>query len=608
MAVTTSHSATAQVVFKNSSIIMGYVAIGSSQDVTGYPNCHTSIGNNITLESCKSGGISPGFNVQVANNKIQIVTNDSRKPIGNASYVCTSEPNGSILKAEVIAGTLRFAHVKTGLQFIGRGLSCTVSIPGFYNDRASGGEIGTMTASYDALTGNVTVNSTGHGRISLVGYICVSPNSKKLTKFYTARSPISTGQSNPTGISLGLTFFVSVCSQPNIRCRIYDPLTGQVDLESSNLCNVTRYSYFEVAQPVSPNETAIPAVTPTTTYNFTNTPVNTPTQTPTDTPSDTPTYTPTNTPTATFTYSPTHTSTNTPTATDTPLPTNTAVDVATHTPTITHTATPTHTETPKNTPTNSPTITATQTPRASNTPEPKPTSPIITPEFIKTRPIPDTTHGGEIVVGGQPFAGALVYMPEIVDVALTDKNGFYSFTGIEPAKIKMTIKIRSTQLENGGNDIPTQAGIFVEVRPSKLALYNPKRCPERDKLADLYNAALHLRFMHRSALTDHKILSAKLTSSESKRETARAINRTRYHSSFYLDLSAMLPDRQLTCAKTVSSCSAVNLRDIVRKMRFSAIQVRRESLLFNRQLRQKQLRPDKQSLKIMVTTQQVQQL
>ncbi len=901
--ITRYQSATAQEVFKNSSIMMGYIAQGSSQDVTGYPNCHTSIGNNITVESSNSGGISPEFDVQVANNKIQIVTNNTRNLSGNASYICTSEPNGSLLNAEVTAGTLSFAGAQSGSQFIGRGLSCIVSVSGFYKDRApGGGGIGTMRASYDALSGNVTISATGYGKIYLVGYTCVSPNSQKLTRFYSARSPLLTGQSIPIGLSLGVsygsTYFYSQCSRTDLSGHSYDPMTGQVVPDSSDGCINRRFSYFGVEQPITPTptpraidtpnltptsnptntptltstptnsptstytptntptstytptntptltytptntptltytptnsptstytptntptstytptntptltytptntptltytptnsptstytptntptlthtpthsptstytptnmptstytptntptltytptntptltstptnsptstytptntptlthtpthsptstytptnmptstytptntptltytptntptltstptnsptstytptnmpsstytptdtptstytptetprstytptdsptatytptftptSTETPTDTPTATYTFTNVPTNTPintpintptdspidtpTDTPTNTPTDTPTDTPTNTPTSTptFTYSPTHTSTNTPTSTptptDTPIPRDTAADTAT----------------PKNTPSASPTITATQTPRASNTPELKPTSPsevqapktptpITTPEFIKTRPLPDTTHGGEIVVGGQPFAGALVYMPEIVDVALTDKNGFYSFVGIEPPKINFTVKIRSTQLDKGGYDIPTQAGVFVEIRPTKLADYNPRRCPERDKLADLYHAALHLRFMYRSALTDHKILLPKLTSGESKRETGRAINRTRYHSSFYLGLSAMLPDRQLTCAKSILSCSAVDLRDIVRKMRFAAIQVRRESLLFNRQLRQKQLRPDKQSLKIM---------
>jgi hypothetical protein len=192
-----------------------------------------------------------------------------------------------------------------------------------------------------------------------------------------------------------------------------------------------------------------------------------------------------------------------------------------------------------------------------------------------------------------------VYIPEIVDVALTDKNGFYSFLGIEPPGMKMTVKIRSTQLENGGYDIPTQAGIFVGVRPSKLADYNPMKCSETDKLSALYNAAIHLRFMYRSAHTDHKKLLPALTAGESKRETGRAMNRTLYHASFYLDLSALLPDRQLACASSVASCNRLDLRDAVRRMRFSAIQVRRESLLFNRKIRQEKLRSEPESNKIM---------
>ena len=313
----------------------------------------------------------------------------------------------------------------------------------------------------------------------------------------------------------------------------------------------------------------------------------------------TPTNTPTQTATITPSLTPSSTQTHTPTSTVTPQPTTT--------PTSTSTVTPTPLIPPTRTPTLAPTNTATPTPGNSNsTPPPKPTDPtggqILpspgptgTPGFISTRPIPDNAIGGEVLVAGKPFAGALVYIPELIDVALSDKQGFYSFIGVDPPKVKVTIKIRSTQLEKGGYDIPSQAGIFVEVRPRALAMYNPQKCPENDKLSALYTAALHLRFMYRSALNDHKLLLQKLTSGEAKRETGRAINRTKYHSSFYLDLSAMLPDRQLRCTQKTASCSEVDLRDVVRKMRFSATQVRRESLLFNRQLRQKQLRPEKQS-------------
>jgi len=142
----------------------------------------------------------------------------------------------------------------------------------------------------------------------------------------------------------------------------------------------------------------------------------------------------------------------------------------------------------------------------------------------------------------------------------------------------------------------------MEVKAGAPVVYNPQKCPESDKLAALYTAALHLRFMYRSALTDHKLLLPKLMSGEAKREVGRAITRTGYHSSYYLDMSAMLPDRQLQCAKKSPMCRGIDLREIVRRMRFSATQVRRESLLFNGQLRQKQLRPEKQSISIMKQT------
>jgi hypothetical protein len=217
-----------------------------------------------------------------------------------------------------------------------------------------------------------------------------------------------------------------------------------------------------------------------------------------------------------------------------------------------------------------------------------------------SRPIPDTTTAGEVVVGGKPFAGALVYVPDIVDVALTDKQGFYSVVGVDSPKMNLVLKIRSTQLVNGGYDIPVQAGVFVEVRPPKLAVHNPNRCPEKDKLQALYTAAINLRYMYRSARKDHLLLLSKLPSGDAKGETGRAMNRTRYHGSTYLNLSALLPDRQLLCSRKTPRCRALDLRDVVRKMKFAALQVRRESLLSNRLLRQEQLRPEKDSVKIMV--------
>jgi hypothetical protein len=350
----------------------------------------------------------------------------------------------------------------------------------------------------------------------------------------------------------------------------------------------THTATFTPRPSESSTVTATPTHTSSATASTTSTPANSATATPTDTP----------------TASPTHTATATATQTLTATATHTATPSSTSQPTLTPTMTPRHTSSPTpiatNTSASTPTIKPTDTPKDPTGGQTQPTaSPSTTPEFVTTRPIPDNTTGGEVIVGGKPFAGALVYLPEIVDVALTDKQGFFSFIGIEPPKLKMTIKIRSTQLVNGGYDIPTQAGVFVEVRPSALAQYNPRKCPEKDKLSALYTAALNLRFMYRSALTDHKKLLPKLISGDAKRETGRAIRRTKYHSSFYLDLSALLPDRELSCPGSTPSCTTIDLRDVVRKMKFSATQVRRESLLFNRQLRQKKVRPEKESNKIM---------
>lgn len=192
----------------------------------------------------------------------------------------------------------------------------------------------------------------------------------------------------------------------------------------------------------------------------------TPTPTPTNTPTATPTHTPTNTPTST----PTHTPTNTNTPTITPTPTNT--NTPTITPTPTDTSTPTITPTPSNTPT--PTITP--------TPFPTPAPIVITTTNVITELVTITTtvELSETVEGTVFLTGTVVVTETVIittavpitqtvvitetasvtqvvptgsvsgwfyvsdygrlegipgvalylggDVAVTDENGFYSFT------------------------------------------------------------------------------------------------------------------------------------------------------------------------------------
>jgi hypothetical protein len=221
--------------------------------------------------------------------------------------------------------------------------------------------------------------------------------------------------------------------------------------------------------------------------------------------------------------------------------------------------------------------------------------------MVSTRPIPGSSIGGEILVGGKPLAGALIYIPELVDVLVSDKNGFFSLTGVEPPGVKVTLKIRSTLLIDGGYDVPSRAGLFVQVKVPRLANYNPARCPQKDKILPLYNAANNLRFMYRSAMRDQKILGTYSLKNVDINPREGARRRSLYHGSFYMDLSAMLPDRQLVCAKATKGCVKVDLKDVLRKLKFSVYHVRRESLLFNRALRTEKLRPEKRSSNIVRT-------
>jgi hypothetical protein len=164
--------------------------------------------------------------------------------------------------------------------------------------------------------------------------------------------------------------------------------------------------------------------------------------------------------------------------------------------------------------------------------------------------------------------------------------------------------VRSTQLVNGGFDIPTETGTYIEAKTNEVYQYNPSRCPEEDKLMPLYNAALHIRFIWRLALEDHRRLLPALMTPDSRRHVGRAIRRTLYHAQHYMDVSALMPDRQLLCGSKAPGCVPVDLKAGVRLMRLIVQETRRESALFNRQLRQKGLRSEKQSIKVIKTIRQ----
>jgi hypothetical protein len=211
--------------------------------------------------------------------------------------------------------------------------------------------------------------------------------------------------------------------------------------------------------------------------------------------------------------------------------------------------------------------------------------------------MPNETIGGDVIVSGRALEGALVYLPEFVDVAVTDKSGSFKFMGVNPANTNAVLKVRSTQMENSGMDIPARAGVALEVRPQSLRNYNPNRCPESDKLLALYRAARKIRRIYLIAVEDQKQLKTGFSEKTDRYTSGRALRRLTYHAQLYFDLSATLPDRQLLCQKPPTSCSKVDLRKNVRRMKSAALQVRMEGLLINRQLRLKTLRTVAQSEK-----------
>jgi hypothetical protein len=186
-----------------------------------------------------------------------------------------------------------------------------------------------------------------------------------------------------------------------------------------------------------------------------------------------------------------------------------------------------------------------------------------------------------------------VYAPVIVDVTLTDKNGSFEFQNV-PRGTSVTLKIRATQLNKSGMDIPTTSGNLYEITTAATRNYNPRSCRETDHLQSLYQAALRVRDNYRLALADQQKLRVE-SKKPNKQASERAIHRTQYHARRYLDLSALLPDRELLCKKSDSSCTKLDLRSVSRMMRISARHIRLESLLFNRRLRFEGLRTEKES-------------
>jgi hypothetical protein len=223
-----------------------------------------------------------------------------------------------------------------------------------------------------------------------------------------------------------------------------------------------------------------------------------------------------------------------------------------------------------------------------NTPTATPTGAVA-----GVRPLPDTNIGGDIIHEGKPIVAAIVYAPSVVDVALTDKNGLFAFFDVPPGA-PVILKIRATQLIDSGFDITANTGTFYELKAQALRNYNPRACPEKDRLRNLYVSALRIRDTYRLAIKDHRKL--RLESKKTNKLTSeRSLRRAYYPAQRYLLLSSLLPDRELRCRAPVPSCTRVDLRTIVRTMKMSARYLRLESLLLNRRLRFENLRSEKES-------------
>lgn len=203
-----------------------------------------------------------------------------------------------------------------------------------------------------------------------------------------------------------------------------------------------------------------------------------------------------------------------------------------------------------------------------------------------------------MLVGGEPLPRVLVYIPDLVEVAITDTQGRFALEKLGELSSSVTLKVRSSLLAKGGFDIPVNIGSLIQVRATSKINHNPYNCAESDKIEDLYLVAKYLTSLHVRARSEFKLLLPALTSGNSKRDTGRAYGRVLYHSRLFLDLCALLPDRPLACKKSVASCQTLDLKTIIRRLHFSAKQMRLELHLFNRQIRKMQLRTPEKSLAV----------
>jgi hypothetical protein len=627
--------AAAEVVFSTQYVEAGYFNPGERFDISRFTRCYYAIGDKLSFSYDPAKPFQAFRTAQLTSASVPPVTTigtSYSNADGRTSYFCVNGLGSTGL--EIVAGNA------THNTNIGKDLQCILSLSSFLIEPGPAGAKASFQCAYDPTTGIVSTSASGPGTLSGCSYICgkktfatAFTNLSAVTSFSFSGDTASQTQTFQKNMqcATGVNSFGSSCSSVGkLPSPSYNSATGAAKRQDAFSCpdgqasppstaNMTsyysymcvlRHTIYECDNGIDDDNDGVQDKDDPGCWSDPN---NSATYEPmrgkesrattqcqdtidndgdgkidmNDPGCDSPTDN---------SESPDPPNTATPTATSTPIPTDTPTSTPTGTPTQSFTqppatATPTHTRTP------SPTPTARSTSTSSATPSPTPPSEggpndFATPTAIPTivKPLPGGTIGGEIFVGGKPLEGALVYLPEFVDVAVTDKNGSFKFVGINPPDASATLKVRSTQLVNSGMDIPAKAGQALEIRLAQVRNYNPNNCPESDKLLALYTSALQIREIYLLAVQDQGKLQTGLKDKEDRKLSGRALRRATYQAQLYFDLSATLPDRQLLCTNPPGVCPKQDLRPIIRRMKNSAQHVRMEGLLFNRQMRQNRLR------------------
>ena len=238
-----------------------------------------------------------------------------------------------------------------------------------------------------------------------------------------------------------------------------------------------------------------------------------------------------------------------------------------------------------------PTPTPTQTPTINPTSGVNPPEASPTPSMVSIRPIANNAIAGEVIVAGKGVPNVRVIVPELGEIALTNKDGMYSIPAPGSEEVSFTLKVRSLMLANGGYDVPAKSGTFVSIKPQEIGSFKAYDCSEKSKLAELYSMGRLVAKLSGTAKRDQK----KLVSASKKEPSGRALRRLNFSAAMLLDINAALPEKMLTCQASQNNCSEVSLKPALRQLRSSLKHLRLESLYLNRLLREDSKRSDGKS-------------